>query len=119
MKTQMDNVEKEFQGTAALGFHGLRMKTDNSNEGVHLNEWCLNGPRKNIFSRATERKVLRTFARERLESKDNKFDSVKVTRESSNYGVDFIRIKTDDLQFIIEEVPHGVGPNWSANMGIE
>ena len=90
VQRRMDNVENEFLGTARLGFHGLRMKTNNKNEVTHLTEWCLSGPRDHVFSRVTDRKVSKTFTRERLESKDKKFESVEISRESSGGGVTFL-----------------------------
>lgn len=118
-RMEINNVEETALGAAKLHLSSLRMRTRNSAEVVHLSEWCLNGPYTHVFSRFTERKLSRVFTKERFESKDNKFDSVKVTCESLNKGVDFLRIRTDDLQFIIEKVPNGIGPNWSSNIGIE
>lgn len=119
MGSRMDNVENKFSGTAELGFNGLKIKTNNKNEVMHLTEWCLSGPKDPVFSRATHRKVSKAFIRERLESKDDKFDFAEISRESSSYSVDFLMIKTGDLQFVIGKVPHQIGPNWSTNIGID
>lgn len=118
-ETRIDNVEGKFSGTAKLSFYGLKMKTDNTNEVVHLSEWCLNGPYNPIFSRMTKRKLTKAFAKERLESGGNIFESGKVFGETQNWARDYLRIKTDDLQFIIEKVPDDFGPSWSSNIGIE
>ncbi len=119
VQRRMDNVENEFLGRAKLIFHELGMKTSNKNKVTHLTEWCLNGPRDHVFSRVTERKVSNIFTRTRLESIDKPFKSVEISRESSSGGVDFLMIKTGDLQFVIEKVPKKIGPNWSTNTGIE
>lgn len=116
---RMDNVGEEFSGSANLGFYGLRMKTGNNNEVVHLTEWYLNGPRRHVFSRVTNRKLSKVFSRERLESKDNKLESIRVPGEASGFSVDFLRIKIDEYRFVIGKVPKGIGPEWSSNIGIE
>jgi hypothetical protein len=116
--TKSDNGG-EFSGSANIGFHSLSMKTDNTNKVVHLTEWYLNGPFGHVFSRVTNRKISKVFSRERLESKDNKLESIRVTSEAFGFSVDFLRVKTDEYQFVIGKVPKGIGPEWSSNIGIE
>ena len=108
-----------FSGNASIYLQGLKMNTGNNKEGTHLTEWYLNGPTDYVFSRITHRKVLRTFTRERLESNRIPFDTIKTPGESSSSGTDFIRVKTDNLQFVIGKVPKEFGPEWSSNIAIE
>lgn len=133
------SAETGFSGTATIHFGGLRVKTGNNNKGTHLTEWFLNGPKDHVFSRITNRRVFRAFSRERIESRDSKldhietsleapkstedpfkiFDYVDTPFETSSKRVDFLKIKTDNLQFLVEKVPDGIGPNWSSNLAIE
>ena len=132
------DAETGFSGSFPIRFGGVRMRTPNSNEGTHLNEWFLNGPKDRVFSRITDRRVTKAFSRERLESNGLKFDSIGISSEikkveensvrfdnvntpleSSSKRVDFLKIKTDELQFLVEKVPPGIGPEWSANVAIE
>ena len=110
---------QEILDTAILNFKGLRIRYKNENEGTHLTEWYLNGPEDNVFCRDTDRKVLRSFFRERFASKEDKIDSIKISRDASNIGVDFLRIKACDFQFLVTKVPNGIGPSWSSNIAIE
>jgi hypothetical protein len=111
--------DKGLSNTADLLFNGLRMKTKNRNEGSRLTEWCLNGPRQDVFRRVTNRKLSTVFSRMRLAAKDDKIDSIEVSREGSDDGVDFVSIKAGDLQFLVAKAPKEVGPSWSSNIGIE
>lgn len=110
---------QEISGTATLIFEGLRMRYTTDKEGKHLTEWYLNGPEKTVFHRVTKRKLSRNFSRTRLASGEDKTDSIEVSREGSSAGVDFLRIKACDFQFLVAKVPNGIGPNWSSNIGIE
>jgi hypothetical protein len=131
--------ETGFTGTSKISQGGLRMKTGNKKEGIHLTEWFLNGPEDGFFSRITNRKVTRTYHRERLESKESKrdkieispekektekgflekFDSIDTSLETSSKRVDFLKIEANNLKFLVGKVPDGIGPNWSSNVAIE
>jgi hypothetical protein len=130
--------ESGFSGTSTIHLGGLLMKTENKNEGTHLTEWFLNGPEDLVFSRVTNRKVRRAFSRERLETKDlrldsieispekrakenslEKFDSIDTPLETSSKRVDFLKVETNDRQFLVEKVLDGIGPDWSSNVAIE
>lgn len=104
--------------TAILNFKGLRMRHKNEKEGTHLTEWYLNGPNADVFCRVTDRKVLSRFFRDRF-AKNDKIDSIEISRDAWSGGVDFLKINVGDLQFLISRVPHGLGPSWSSNIGIE
>jgi len=110
---------QESLDTAFLNFQGLRMRHDDEKEGTHLTEWYLNGPRDGVFCRVTDRKVLSSFFRERFASKEDKINSIKISRDALSVGVDFLRIKACDFQFLVTKVPNGIGPSWSSNIGIE
>ena len=111
--------DRESLDTAILIFQGLKIRYKNEKEGTHLTEWYLNGPKDNVFCRVTDRKVLRSFLRERFASKEDKIDSIKISGDSWSGGVDFLRIKACDFQFLVTKVPNGIGPSWSSNIGIE
>ena len=111
--------DKELFNTANLFFNGLRIKYKNENEGSRLTEWYLNGPRQHVFRRVTNRKLSTVFSRMRLAAKDDKTDSIEVSREGSGGGVDFVSIEAGDLKFLVSKVPKEVGPSWSSNIGIE
>lgn len=98
---------------------GVKIKYKNDNDGTHLIEWYLNGPKDEIFHKTTNRKVSKNYFRERIESKGNKIDSIKIESESFSASTDFLRVNTDKVQFIIGKVPHKIGPDWSSNIGIE
>jgi len=110
---------QEIWDTASLHFKGLRIRYKNEKEGTHLAEWYLNGPKDYAFSRLTDRKLVRSFSRERFVSNGNKIDSIKVSLESRSLPTDFIQIKTNDFQFLVTKVPSEIGPKWSSNIGIE
>jgi hypothetical protein len=117
--THLIQENQETPNTAILHIGGLRIRYKNENESSHLIEWYLNGPRDFVFRRITDRKLSRTFSRTRLMSKDNKIDSIEVSRNQYHGEVDFLRIKAGDLQFLVTKVPKEIGPNWSSNIGIE
>jgi hypothetical protein len=110
---------QESLDTAFLSFQELRMRYKTEKEGTHLTEWYLNGPRDDVFCRVTDRKVLSSFFRARFTSKEDKINSVKISRDASSVGIDFLRIKAYDFQFLVTKVPKGIGPSWSSNIGIE
>jgi len=110
---------QEILDRANLHFKRLKIRYKNEKEGTRLTEWYLNGPQDNVFCRVTNRKVLRSFLRERFASKEDKIDSIKISREAWSGGVDFLRIKACDFQFLVTKVPNGIGPSWSSNIGIE
>lgn len=110
---------QESVDTAILNFQRLRIRYKNEEEGTHLIEWYLNGPENDVFCRVTDRKVLSSFFRERFASKEDKIDSIEISREARSGGVDFLRIEACDFQFLITKVPNGIGPKWSSNIGIE
>ena len=118
-KTIIDNEEKKSSMTATIGFSELIIKTKQKSEAACLSEWCLNGPYTPVFSRSTLRKLSRVYSKERFESKDNRIESLIKTNLAPSYSMDFLIVKTDDYQFVIEKVPEGIGPNWSSNIGIE
>lgn len=114
-----------FSGEVDVHFNGLIMKARNTYEGVHLSEWYLNGPRDHVFSKVTERKVLRrNYSRARMNSKEEKIDSIDLRldeeyKESGEFGIDFLFVTISDLRFLIAKVPKGFGPQWSPNISIE
>jgi len=109
----------EILDTANLYFQGLRKRYKTGKEDTHLMEWFLNGPQDSVFHRSTKRKLSKSFFRRRLASKEDKIDSIEVSRDSSSIRSDFLRIKACDMQFLIVKVPKGIGPEWSSNIGIE
>lgn len=111
--------EKESLDTATLNFQGLRVRPKNKNEGAHLTEWYLDGPKDYVFCRVTDRKVLGSFLRERFASKEDKIDSIEIPIESWSCPTDFLVVKARDFQFIVTRVPEEIGPSWSSNIGIE
>jgi hypothetical protein len=115
---RMGQEDSEQLDTSAINFQKLRIKSNSEEEGTHLVEWYLNGPTSHVFHGATERKVTRNYIRERVFSKE-KIDSIDISKDSSSFGVDFLKIRIDDLQFLITKVPQGIGPVWSSNIGIE
>ena len=111
---------QETSCEANLNLYGVKIKSKSRVEGTRLTQWCLNGPRDNIFYRVTDRKVLSSFFRERFASKEDKINSIKISREDAlMVGADFLRIKACDFQFLVTKVPNGIGPSWSSNIGIE
>ena len=50
IKNASGTNEKKLANTAEIGFHGLKMETNNKKQVAYLTEWCLNGPRDFIFS---------------------------------------------------------------------
>lgn len=92
--------DKEVSNTANLHVEGLRIRHRNENEGSRLTEWYLNGPRDNVFRRSTERKLSTIFSRTRLAAKDDKTDSIEVSREGFDIGGDFILIKVGDFSVL-------------------
>jgi hypothetical protein len=104
--------------TAILNFRGLGIKHKNEKEGTHRTEWYLNGPNEDVFCRDTDRRISSRFFRDRF-AKEDKIDSIEISRDSQSSGVDFLRINVGDLQFLVSRVPHGLGPSWSSNIGIE
>jgi hypothetical protein len=104
--------------TAILNFQGLRIRYKNEKEGTHLTKWYLNGPNDGVFCRVTDRKVSSRFFRDRF-AKEDKIDSIEISRDALSSGVNFLRINVGDLQFLISRVPDGLGPSWSSNIGIE
>ena len=110
---------QEILDTANLQFKGLRIRYRNEKEGTHLIGWCLNGPKDDVFSSGTDRKLVRNFSRERLLHQKNKINSIEVSLESRGLRTDFVQIKTGDFQFLVTKVPNGIGPSWSSNIGIE
>jgi len=111
--------DPEISGTAKLHLNRLKVGYGNENEGTHLTEWYLNGPKDSVFRRVTNRKVSRSFFRTRLASGKDKIDSIETSATDSSTGADFLRIKARDLQFLVTRVPNGIGPSWSSNIGIE
>lgn len=110
---------QEIWDSASLHFKSLRIRYKNEKEGTHLTEWYLNGPKDYVFSRLTDRKLVRSFSRERFVSNENKIDSIEVSLESRSLPTDFIQIKAGDFRFLVTKVPNGIGPSWSSNIGIE
>jgi hypothetical protein len=119
LEIMSDNEEQRSSMKADLSFSGLRMKTKQAQEIVHLTEWCLNGPYAPVFSRNTNRKLSKVYTKERFESKDNKIESITKTNSPYSFTMDYLIVKTGDYQFVIEKVPKGIGPSWSSNIGVE
>jgi hypothetical protein len=113
--------DEESLCEANLEVQGLKVKHHTGTEGVSLTEWYINGPRDNfVFPNRTERKMLSKIFRERSVSRGEKIHSIEVTGgDAESISFDFLRIRAGDLQFLITEVPVGLGPNWSTNIGIE
>ena len=110
---------QESLDTAILIFRGLKVRYKNEKEGTHFAQWYVNGPRDYVFSRGTERKLTRHFSKYRFLSQEKKIDSVERSLESNNLSTDFLWIKTEEIQFLVTEVPEGIGPEWSTKIGIE
>lgn len=111
--------DQELLCEVDLGIQGLRTKYRTEAEGTWLTEWYINGPRDNIFRNSTERKLSRILFRERSAPKDEKIHSIKVSRSSFSFTLDFLRVKARGFQFLVTKVPEGIGPEWSSNIGIE
>jgi len=110
-----------------LGIQGLKIRHKTETNGVWLTEWCINGPRDSfVFRNQTIRKMLKTYSRERLplapedKDEDENIHSMEVSLESKSINpFDCLRINACDNQFLIVQVPEGIGPAWSSNIGIE
>ena len=110
-----------------LRIQGLRIRHKKETDGVWLTEWYINGPRDRfVFRNQTIRKMLKTYSRERLplapedKNEDENIHSMEVSLESKSINpFDCLRIKACDNQFLIAQVPEGIGPAWSSNIGIE
>jgi hypothetical protein len=110
-----------------LRIQGLRIRHKKETEGVWLTEWYINGPQDSfVFRNQTIRKMLKTFSREHLplapedKNEDENIHTMEVSLESQSINpFDCLRIKACDNQFLIAQVPEGIGPAWSSNIGIE
>jgi hypothetical protein len=108
-----------------LSIQGLKIRPKTETEGVWLTEWYINGPKGNSgFHNSATRKMSRTISRECLAHNDEKVHSIEILEEIPvTTSSDYLRIETDDLQFLIAKVSDGFGPNWhsniSSNIGIE
>ncbi len=104
-----------------IHIHGIRIRHKTEAEGMWLTEWNINGPRDAlIFRNSTMRKMSRTFFRKRSAPKDGKIHSMKISGGlSKSFSSDFLRVKASDIQFLVTQVPKGIGPDWSSNIGIE
>jgi hypothetical protein len=119
--------EEEPLCESNLGVHGLKVEHQTETEGVALTEWYLNGPSNFIaFRNRTERKILSKLFRERsvLGGRSapggEKIHSMEVSgRDVESSSFDFLRIQAGEIQFLVTLVPKGLGPDWSANVGIE
>jgi hypothetical protein len=119
--TTIHRIQDECQeslDTAILIFKGLKVRYKNEKEVTHFAQWYVNGPRNHVFSRGTKR-LTRHFSRDHFLSKEKKIDSVERSSESNDLSIDFLWIKTDELQFLVTKVPKGIGPEWSTNICIE
>jgi hypothetical protein len=110
---------QDANNTAELSFDGIRINYPNSNEGVHLREWYLNGPSSHIFSSYTIQKMRKIYLKERFEIKDNKIDHIEVSSESESHSTNSILVKLTDFQFLISKVPTSIGPPWSSNISFD
>ena len=106
-----------------LSVRGLKIRPETETDGVWLTEWYLNGPKSNrVFRNSTTRKMSKTILRERLAHNDEKIHSIEVSGDDPYCtSRDYLRIETDDFQFLITKVPEGIGPDWyrTSNIGIE
>lgn len=106
-----------------LSVRGLKIMPETETDGVWLTEWYLNGPKSNrVFRNSTTRKMSKTILRERLAHNDEKIHSIEVSGgDPYCTSCDYLRIETDDFQFLITKVPKGIGPDWyrTSNIGIE
>lgn len=104
-----------------LSTQGLRIRPKTETDGVWLTEWYINGPRtSSVFRNSTMRKISRTFFRERLAPDNENIHSIEVTRGNSQFSSrDYLKIEACDIRFLVTQVPKGIGPDWSSNIGIE
>lgn len=113
-----------------LDINALRVKFKAYMEGVWLSEWYLNGFQNHIFWNLTRRKISETYLRERKEpglegetldrlELPAQSDGREYSARSESFACDFLKIKTSNLQFIVTQIPQGIGPDWSLNVGIE
>lgn len=97
-----------------------------------VTDWYLNGPKNtDIFSRNTIRKISNidmSLERYRVLSdnipidfhiNENRKELENKTLKERRSWVDFAYINTEDVKFIIAEVPKEFGPCWSENICIE
>jgi len=83
-----------------------------------LTEWYLNGVHsKRFFTRSTTRQRTNEYLRERgvYHQPEERFEGDSGHSISSDYAY----IRCPDFGFIVHEVPEGLGPTWSKNIGIE
>ncbi len=101
--------------------HIQKVRRIRDNPGSHpswLTEWYLNGVHSaHIFTRSTERLRTSEYIRERevYESPEQRFVEGNYRSDSSDYAY----IRCPDFEFIVHEVPEGLGPAWSKSVGIE
>lgn len=83
-----------------------------------LTEWYLNGVHEHhLFPRSTRRLRTSEYIRERevYKEQEQRFEGSNFRSDSSDYAY----IRCPDFGFIVHEVPDGLGPAWSKNIGIE
>ena len=113
-------IEEEPLCEANLHIKGVKIKQKTEAEGVWFTEWYINGPQNDVFRKSTRRKISKTFFRERLGNKGEKIHSMEVSGGIiGSSSLDFLRIKACENRFLITQVPKGIGPEWSSNIGIE
>ena len=111
---------EELLHEANLLIQGLRIRPKTETDGVWLTEWYINGPHSSVFRNYTMRKISRTFFRERLAPEDEKIHFMEVTRGNRQFSSrDYLKIEACGIQFLVTQVPKGIGPDWSSNIGIE
>jgi len=83
-----------------------------------LTEWYLNGVHEyRLFPRSTTRLRTSEYIRERevYQKPEHRFEAGDLRSDSADYTY----IRCPDFGFIVHEVPEGLGPVWSKNVGIE
>lgn len=110
------NGETVFE--APLLTHEIKKIFPNDNKTAWLTEWYLNGSDEiAYFPRTTERNSFLNF--ERLRNSIDKDLKKFKGGHSGNISRDFAFINDGKLQFLITQVPKGLGPAWSNSLGIE
>ena len=115
--SEISTVVGRFQ--ADLYVHKVRqIRVQPQSSPSWLTEWYLNGVHSARFLRRSTTR-LRTSeyirGREVYKEQEHRFEAGDLRSDSADYAY----IRCPDFGFIIHEVPEGLGPVWSKNVGIE
>jgi len=95
-----------------------RVQAKPENSPSWLTEWYLNGVHSpHLFNRSTKRTLKSEYLRERevYGEPEQRFDG----GANRSFSSDYAYVQCPDFEFIVHEVPEGLGPTWSKSIGIE